>query len=108
VVKRNIGMGWLVAAMTLISIIISVALVVGILLAFYGQDAARGVTVGEYWGFAIGFAVGVPAIACPVVGTQMLLLLRDLNKAREELTTVMTNARHRLLRVTRSSAPSAS
>ena len=78
-------MGWLVAAMTLISIFISVTLVVGILLAFYGQDAARGMTVGEYWGFAIGFAVGVPAIACPVVGTQMLLLLRDLNKAREEL-----------------------
>lgn len=85
VVKRNIGMGWLVAAMTLVSIVISVGMVAGVLLVFYGPDAARGMTVGEYWGFAMGFAVVVPAIACPVVGTQMLMLLRELNKAREEL-----------------------
>jgi diguanylate cyclase (GGDEF)-like protein len=85
VVRRNLGMGWVLAVMTLVSIVISVVIVVGVLLLAFGTDAARNVTVWEFWGFAISFAAGVPAVACPVVGTRMLMLLRDLNHAKEEL-----------------------
>ena len=85
VIRNNLGIKWIVSLMTLGSILISVAIVAGVILAFFGVDAARGVTVGEFWGFALGFAVGVPAIACPVVGIRMLMMLRDLNAAKEEL-----------------------
>ena len=85
VIRHNLGITWLVTLMTLGSIIISVAIVAGGILAYFGLDAARGVTVGEFWGYALGFAVVVPAIACPIVGIRMLMLLRDLNAAKEEL-----------------------
>ena len=85
VIRHNLGIKWLVTLMTLGSVLISVAIVAGVILAFFGLDAARGVTVGEFWGFALGFAVGVPAIACPVIGIRMLMLLRDLNAAKDEL-----------------------
>lgn len=85
VVRRNLGMGWVLTLMTIVSIVISVAIVVGVLLLVFGVDAARGVTVGQFWGMAMAFAIGVPAVACPVVGTRMLMLLRDLNQAKEEL-----------------------
>jgi len=85
VIRHNLGIKWLVTLMTLGSVLISVAIVAGVILVFLGPDPTRGMTLGEFWGFAIGFAVGVPAIACPVVGIRMLLLLRDLNAAKNEL-----------------------
>ena len=84
-VKRSIAVGWVVTAMTLVSIAISVGIVVAVLTLLLGTDSTRMITAGEFWTLALAFATGIPAIACPLVGTRMLFLLRDLNAAKDEL-----------------------
>ena len=82
---RRSSVVWIVAIQTLASIVISVAIVAGVLLLLFGWDADAALTRREFWTLALSFAIGIPAIACPVVGTRMLLLLRDLKVAKEEL-----------------------
>ncbi len=84
-VRRSMAVGWVVTVMTVVSIAISVGIVVGVLILILGTDTDRVITAVEFWTLALAFATGIPAIACPLVGTRMLFLLRDLNAAKEEL-----------------------
>ncbi len=83
--RRELTIAWIVGIQTIASIVISVAIVVGVLYLVFGSAADENVTQREFWTLALSFAIGIPAIACPVVGTRMLLLLRDLKVAKEEL-----------------------